>query len=145
MLYKLRVLLVWVWLSCSAVVFVFSIFWRNPRKLTLNWFVIVTVQHPAKMENTAVAGASVLAWRNCVTMKQIAMMHQMRTRRTAVSVGLLAVVGKITHYARVWGKRGRVVNAWDSQFSGPVFESRFDHYLDVFTELRVQILGHTCK
>ena len=42
-------------------------------------------------------------------------------------------------------QRGRVVGVLDLQSGGPEFKSRSDRLLDLFTEVRVQILGHACK
>ena len=76
------------------------------------------------MENTAVAGASVLARRNFVTMKQIAMMHQTKSRRTAVSVGLSVVFGKLRKSLKA------ALAEWSARWthsSGPGFEFCSDH------------------
>ena len=43
-------------------------------------------------------------------------------------------------------QRGRVVSVSDSQSGGPGFESRSDHYLDLFLgSPELKILSHACK
>ena len=43
-------------------------------------------------------------------------------------------------------QRGPVVSLWDSQSSGPGFESRSDHYLDLFHgSPELKIFNHACK